>query len=101
MAPWSLIIRAVMALEDVFVQRLLASPSFHHVVRRIHRGVQEARYGRDPNEPLRKGEATADPSTNGSGGRRGFLSHFIEELGLQARGRATQIPKDLPAKKKK
>ncbi|CAK7210256.1 hypothetical protein SBRCBS47491_000715 [Sporothrix bragantina] len=86
MAPWGLLIRAVMAMEDIFVQRLLQSPTFHHVVRRIHRGVHEARHGRDPNEPLRRGEATADPN------QRGFLSHFIEELGHQARGRASQPP---------
>ncbi|CAK7213924.1 hypothetical protein SCUCBS95973_001963 [Sporothrix curviconia] len=86
MAPWGLIIRAVMAMEDLMVQRLLKSPSFHHAVRRIHRNVQEVRHGRDPHEPLRRGEATADPN------QRGFLSHFIEELGHQARGKASQPP---------
>ncbi|CAK7273770.1 hypothetical protein SEPCBS119000_005828 [Sporothrix epigloea] len=75
-----------MAMEDVFVQRLLQSPSFHHAVRRIHRGVQEARHGRDPHEPLKRGEATADPN------QRGFISHFIEELGNQMRGKASQPP---------
>ncbi|KAL1887903.1 hypothetical protein Sste5346_009907 [Sporothrix stenoceras] len=91
MAPWSLIVRAVMAMEDIFVQKLLASPGFHGIVRRIHRGVHEARYGRDPNEPLRKGEATADPNKgSGGGGSRGFLSHFVEELQNQARGTTTK-----------
>lgn len=66
--------------------QLLQSPSFHHAVRRIHRGVQEVRHGRDPHEPLKRGEATADPN------ERGFLSHFIEELGNQARGKTSQSP---------
>lgn len=79
--------------------QLLASPGFHHIVRRIHCGVHEARYGRDPSEPLRKGQATADPNRTSSGAR-GFLSHFVEELGHQARGRPTQASKDLTAKKK-
>lgn len=72
-------------MEDVFVQRLLRSPTFHHGVRAIHRRVQDARYGRDPSEPLRRGEATQEP------GQSSFFKHFVEELKLQAQGKETKI----------
>jgi hypothetical protein len=82
-------------------------------VRRIHRTVENLRYGRDPNEPLRQGEATgarkttvpeaycrehtvltpaaAEPSRSQS-----FLKHFIEELRNQARGKPTDLPPNPP-----
>ena len=59
MAPWNLLIRAFVLFENAMVARLLRSPSFHRGVRAIHRRVQDYKHGRDPNEPLRQGEATS------------------------------------------
>lgn len=88
MAPWGRLFWAVyLRFEDFLVATLLRSPTFHNGVRRIHRVVQEIRYGRDPNEPLRPGEATADPTQTSS-----FFKHFIEELKNQARGTPTDVP---------
>ncbi|KAK1753599.1 hypothetical protein QBC47DRAFT_430393 [Echria macrotheca] len=64
---------------------VLRIPAFHHGVRRIHRTIEDFRYGRNPHEPLRPGEATEDPEkVRGDGG--GFLRYFVEELRNQARG---------------
>ena len=42
---------------DTHVQ-ILRQPGFHRAVGRVHRAVNERKYGRDPNEPLSQGEAT-------------------------------------------
>ncbi|KAL2258818.1 hypothetical protein VTK26DRAFT_7705 [Humicola hyalothermophila] len=94
MAPWTRILWALyLRAEDVLVAQILRSPSFHHGVRRIHRAVQELRYGRDPSEPLRQGEATAEPTR-----AQGFLKHFFEELRNQASGKPTDVPPPPPKK---
>ncbi|KAJ4387355.1 hypothetical protein N0V93_007946 [Gnomoniopsis smithogilvyi] len=83
------LIRVLYATEDYIVGQILRSPGFHHAVRRIHRRVQDHKYGRDPNEPLRPGEAT---ELGGSKDNGGFMKHFLEELRNQARGRPTDVP---------
>ncbi|KAK3305579.1 uncharacterized protein B0T15DRAFT_511476 [Chaetomium strumarium] len=108
MAPWARLMWAAwLRIEDVIVAQvrfrfdaasvarlltsrvlqLLRSPSFHRGVRRIHRTVEELRYGRDPSEPLRQGEATADPTRSSN-----FLKHFFDELKNQARGKPSEPP---------
>ncbi|KAK4095698.1 hypothetical protein N658DRAFT_481858 [Parathielavia hyrcaniae] len=86
MAPWARIFWAYWLTIEIS-HALLRSPTFHHGVRRIHRTVQDIRYGRNPHEPLRQGEATAEPSKTQS-----FLKYFIEELRNQARGKPTNPP---------
>ncbi|KAI0008275.1 hypothetical protein F4779DRAFT_618829 [Xylariaceae sp. FL0662B] len=63
-------------VKDFMVKRLLNSPSFHRAVRRVHQTIQDYKYGRDPHEPLRPGEATREPGF----GLRDFLSHFTSEI---------------------
>ncbi|KAM7205113.1 hypothetical protein V8F20_003250 [Naviculisporaceae sp. PSN 640] len=93
MAPIiSFILRMVVTFEQHLVERLLRSPGFHNGVRKIHRTVEDLRYGRDPSEPLRPGEATEDPNVSKSG----FLRYFIEELKNQARGTPTDPPPPPP-----
>ncbi|KAL2145399.1 hypothetical protein VTI28DRAFT_7326 [Corynascus sepedonium] len=95
MAPWGRILWAVyLRVEDLIVAQILRSPTFHRGVRRVHRTVEDIRHGRDPNDPLRQGEATAEPnqSTN-------FFKYFIEELRNQARGKPTEPPPPSPPKK--
>ncbi|KAK1457501.1 hypothetical protein CMEL01_15981 [Colletotrichum melonis] len=72
--PLNLLIRALVAFEDVIIRQILRSPGFHRGVGRIHRYVDEKRNGPMPHEPLRQGQATANPED------RGFLQYFIEEL---------------------
>ncbi|KAK4235091.1 hypothetical protein C8A03DRAFT_46697 [Achaetomium macrosporum] len=92
MAPWARLMWAAwLRVEDLIVAQILRSPSFHRGVRRIHRTVEELRYGRDPSEPLRQGEATADPTGSSS-----FLRHFFEELKNQARGKPSEPPPNPP-----
>jgi hypothetical protein len=69
-------------MEDAIVSQILRSPGFHNGVRAIHRRVQDYRHGRNPDEPLRPGEATEDPSVS----KTGFLTHFIDEIKNQFRG---------------
>ncbi|KAI1139451.1 hypothetical protein F5Y05DRAFT_381975 [Hypoxylon sp. FL0543] len=45
-------------MENYIVERLLRSPTFQRGVRRIHQTVHDYKYGRNPSEPLRQGEAT-------------------------------------------
>ncbi|KAK4203175.1 hypothetical protein QBC40DRAFT_167467 [Triangularia verruculosa] len=86
-------------VEDQIVARILQSPGFHHGVRRIHRRVEDFRYGRNPHEPLRPGEASADPR-EGHEQARSFLKHFIDELKNQAKGKPTDVaPPSAPPKK--
>ncbi|KAK0724304.1 hypothetical protein B0H67DRAFT_479526, partial [Lasiosphaeris hirsuta] len=68
---------------------ILRLPSFHRGVRRIHRTVEDIRYGRDPLDPLRPGEATADPHKVQP---ESFFRHFVDELRNQIRG----TPKNPP-----
>jgi hypothetical protein len=68
--------------------QLLRSPAWHRFVRRVHRAVEEGKYGRDPTEPLRPGEATEDPGRASTG----FLKYFIEEMKNQAKGKPTESP---------
>ncbi len=98
---------------------LLASPRFHRIVRRVHKEVEDIRHGRDPNQPLRQGEATGEfgllyqlymrfgtdewpylslePPT---ADRRGFLHYFIDELKNQIRGTPTNPPPPSPPQSK-
>ncbi|CAP62205.1 uncharacterized protein PODANS_5_11710, partial [Podospora anserina S mat+] len=79
--------------------KILQSPGFHHGVRRIHRRVEDFRYGRNPHEPLRQGEASADPR-EGYEQARSFFKYFIDELKNQAKGRPTDVaPPPAPPKK--
>ncbi|KAK4136136.1 hypothetical protein BT67DRAFT_375989 [Trichocladium antarcticum] len=94
MAPWArLAWSLVLRIEDVLVATILRSPSFHRGVRRIHRTVEDMRHGRDPTEPLRQGEATADPHRT-----TGFFKHFIDELRNQFRGGPANPPPAPPRK---
>lgn len=74
---------ALADIERRLIETLLRSPSFHNGVRRIHRVIQDVRYGRNPDEPLRPGEATEDPQKTKL---ETFFKHFIEEIRNQARG---------------
>ncbi|RYP21130.1 hypothetical protein DL765_002419 [Monosporascus sp. GIB2] len=90
--PWRILFQAFLLIEDAIVDKLLRSPAFHRGVRRIHRNVEEYRYGRDPHDPLRPGEATRDPNA----GANGFMNHFIDELRSQLRGTPTNPPPPPP-----
>ncbi|KAH8881402.1 hypothetical protein GQ53DRAFT_832449 [Thozetella sp. PMI_491] len=83
------IVQIYSQLENMIVQQILRSPTFHRGVRSIHRRVEDYRYGRDPNEPLRPGEATEEPSLAKG---NGFLKHFVDELRNQARGAPSNPP---------
>ncbi|KAI0123539.1 hypothetical protein BJ170DRAFT_87010 [Xylariales sp. AK1849] len=83
--PLSWVLRSFVIPTEQLVERLLRSPLFHRGVRRIHRAVEDYKYGRDPNDPLRQGEATAEP-----GRADGFFRYFTEELRNQLRGKPTQ-----------
>ncbi|KAH9905589.1 hypothetical protein F4778DRAFT_778981 [Xylariomycetidae sp. FL2044] len=87
----------LMQCPDYFVQMILRSPGFHRGVQRIHDTIHDRRYGRNPHEPLRQGEATREPSQAGN-----FFAHFIDELRNQFRGTPTNFtnspPKDRQAK---
>ncbi|KAK4161638.1 hypothetical protein QBC43DRAFT_291730 [Cladorrhinum sp. PSN259] len=80
---------AAVQLEDFLVSQILRSPTFHRGVQRIHRTVQEARHGRNPNEPLKPGEATANPNKVEPDS---FVKHFVDELKNQWKGRPTELP---------
>ncbi|KAI5859831.1 hypothetical protein GGS23DRAFT_583821 [Durotheca rogersii] len=80
----------VFLMEDYIVRKLLRSPTFLRGVQRIHRIVHDYKHGRDPNEPLRAGEATRLPRTSRL---QQFFSHFIHELRSQVRGTTNQPPK--------
>ncbi|KAK4443306.1 hypothetical protein QBC34DRAFT_386384 [Podospora aff. communis PSN243] len=80
-------------LENKIVASILQIPAFHHGVRRIHRIIHDAQHGRDPNEPLRQGEATEDPETVKS---ESFMKHFVEELRNQAHGTPTEVDNPSP-----
>ncbi|KAK4207198.1 hypothetical protein QBC37DRAFT_327799 [Rhypophila decipiens] len=88
----SYILRVVLIYEQTLVEKLLRSPTFHHGVRKIHRTVEELRHGRNPDEPLRQGEATEDPDKP----KGGFIRYFVEELKNQARGTPTDPPPPPP-----
>ncbi|KAK3348133.1 hypothetical protein B0H65DRAFT_547932 [Neurospora tetraspora] len=86
-------------VEDALVARILQMPQFHHGVRKIHRTVEEFRHGRDPNEPLREGEATEDPNLQKPQVQT-FVRYFVDEMRNQARGTPTDIDNQpLPPKK--
>ncbi|KAK4177157.1 hypothetical protein QBC36DRAFT_345672 [Triangularia setosa] len=88
---WARILWQVyLRVEDHIVARILQSPSFHHGVRRIHRRVEDFRYGRNPHEPLRQGEASADPR-EGNEQARTFFKYFMDELKNQAKGKPTDV----------
>lgn len=95
MAWGSLLFRIVLAFENEIVTHILRRPGWHRGVGRIHKFVDEKRYGRNPNEPLAQGEATSNPES------RGFLTYFKDELLNQARGKPTDFPNDAPTKMKK
>lgn len=79
--------------------RLLASPTFHRGVRRVHKKVHELQHGKDPAEmggTNIDGEAGCHPAVRiqhadelavpgGSDSQR-FLNHYMEELKNQFRG---------------
>ncbi|KAK0610368.1 hypothetical protein B0T17DRAFT_620855 [Bombardia bombarda] len=97
MALGNFLLQIFWRMEDAIVARILQSPRFHHGVRKIHRTVEDLRYGRDPNEPLRPGEATEDPSL-GKVKADSFFRHFIEEIRNQAKGTSTDPPPPGPPK---
>ncbi|KAI5920161.1 hypothetical protein F4810DRAFT_713861 [Camillea tinctor] len=86
-------------LSDFIVKKLLRSPGFNRGVQRIHDQIQELKYGRNPHEPLRQGEATREQGVDVNG----FLAHFYDELRNQLRGKPTNTtqapPKDQRLKK--
>ncbi|KKA30862.1 hypothetical protein TD95_000729 [Thielaviopsis punctulata] len=75
--------------KDQIVALILRRPGFHRAVGKIQRSVDDLRYGRNPDDPIRPGEATAEQSSGADGG--GFLRHFIDELKKQAAGKPTDI----------
>ncbi|KAK3994493.1 hypothetical protein QBC44DRAFT_322753 [Cladorrhinum sp. PSN332] len=89
MAFGRLLWAAVLQAEDFLVRQILRSPGFHRGVQRIHRTVQEVKYGRNPNEPLKPGEATANPHKVDPDS---FFKHFTDELKNQWKGRPTELP---------
>ncbi|CAN8105492.1 unnamed protein product [Discula destructiva] len=86
------LVRVLLVAEDYIVGQILRSPGFHNAVRRIHRRVEDHRLGRDPNEPLRPGEATELDNQN----KGGFMKHFLDELRNQARGTPSDPPPPPP-----
>ncbi|PSR81669.1 hypothetical protein BD289DRAFT_489148 [Coniella lustricola] len=95
-SPLNLFVRALLIGENYLVSQILRRPEFHHMVRGIHRRVQDHKYGRDPQDPLRPGEATGTPPTPPP-----FLKYFAEEIRNQFRGSPTDTqPSSPPAKRK-
>ncbi|KAF7541503.1 hypothetical protein G7054_g615 [Neopestalotiopsis clavispora] len=90
----------VLPAAEGLLQRLVRSPQFYRGVERIHRKVEDYKHGRDPNDPLRPGEATREPEPEG---RKGFFKHFTEEMRNQLRGTPTEDlpPYDKSSKSKK
>ncbi|PHH91417.1 hypothetical protein CDD83_560 [Cordyceps sp. RAO-2017] len=94
-SPYWWALRLITAFEDRIVSAILRQPGFHRAVGRVHRVIHERKYGRNVEEPLKPGEATADPSS--SGRPRRFLAHFVDELKKQFRGQPTDLS-DKPPK---
>ncbi|KAF6810506.1 hypothetical protein CSOJ01_06318 [Colletotrichum sojae] len=88
--PLNLILRALVAFEDVIIRQILRSPGFHRGVGKIQRFVDEKQNGPMPHEPLRQGEASADPEA------RGFAHYFFQELKNQFRGTPSDPPPPPP-----
>lgn len=61
--------------------RLLASPSFHRAVQRVHKKVQELQHGKDSAE---MGGVNIDEPNRPRFKR--FLQYYVEELKEQLRG---------------
>lgn len=80
----------ILPTAEALINRAVRSPQFHRGVQRIHRAVEDYKHGRDPNEPLRPGEATQD---QGPPKADGFFKYFTEEMRNQLRGTPTE---DLP-----
>ncbi|GKT90035.1 hypothetical protein Ct61P_07885 [Colletotrichum tofieldiae] len=112
--PLNLLIRALVAFEDVIIRQILRSPGFHRGVGRIHRYVGEKRNGPLPHEPLRQGQAsgTFNPGGDRTNTRRranavgvanpedrGFAQYFFEELKNQFRGTPSNPPPPGPPKR--
>ncbi|KAF9870473.1 hypothetical protein CkaCkLH20_12140 [Colletotrichum karsti] len=76
-----------------YVPQILRSPGFHRGVGRIQRFVDEKQNGPMPHEPLRQGQASADPEG------KGFAHHFFQELKNQLRGTSTDSPPPGPPKR--
>ncbi|KAH7002348.1 hypothetical protein EDB80DRAFT_685518 [Ilyonectria destructans] len=76
--------------------QILRMPGFHRAVGQIHRRVHEAQHGRNPNQPLAPGEATADPGAVDR--KQRFAKHFLDELKNQVRGKPTDLPHEPPRK---
>ncbi|KAH6896706.1 hypothetical protein B0T10DRAFT_162477 [Thelonectria olida] len=92
---WAL--RIIQSFEDKIVTSILKQPGFHRAVGKIHRKIDEVQNGRNPNEPLAPGEATAEPNPDGR--RALFAKHFYDELKNQFQGKPTELPPDRPPKK--
>ncbi|CEJ94828.1 hypothetical protein VHEMI10335 [[Torrubiella] hemipterigena] len=91
MSLFNIIHRMVIVFEDHIVNAILRQPGFHRAVGKIQRTVDDQIHGRNPNEPLRPGEATSDPNAPTS---EGFLKHFVSELRNQASGRPTDLDEE-------
>ncbi|KAF7552518.1 hypothetical protein G7Z17_g4282 [Cylindrodendrum hubeiense] len=76
--------------------QILRMPGFHRAVGQIHKKVHEAQHGRNPNQPLAPGEATADPGAVGR--KQRFAKHFFDELKNQVRGKPSDLPHEPPRK---
>lgn len=74
MSPWLRII------EGWLIARLLASPTFHRTVEKVHKRVRQMRHGPDPEEM--SGTNLEKPGEQG----KKFLDHYFEELKDQFRG---------------
>ncbi|KAJ9202361.1 hypothetical protein DTO166G4_6529 [Paecilomyces variotii] len=70
------------AFEIWLTGRLLASPTFHRMVGRVHRRIQIFRYGTPPEEM----GGTKIDNNNGSGAKH-FLQLFKDELSEQFKGK--------------
>ncbi|KAG6025009.1 hypothetical protein E4U19_001298 [Claviceps sp. Clav32 group G5] len=89
MSPFLWALRIVHAFEDRIIEAILRQPGFHRAVGRIHRTIHERKHGRNPNEPLAPGEATADPELTER--RQTFTRHFMDELKKQFSGKPTNL----------
>ncbi|PMD13990.1 hypothetical protein NA56DRAFT_711354 [Hyaloscypha hepaticicola] len=74
----------LLVIEAWLVQRLLASPTFHRAVRRVHKRVEEARRGEKLYDPSEMGGTQVDAPSGWS--LQKFIQNFREELKDQFRG---------------
>jgi hypothetical protein len=73
------------AIETYLVARLLASPSFHKAIRRLHGTIHALRSG-EPLPPREIQRTKLQNETDAEQRIRSFWKEFREEVGRQAKG---------------